>query len=336
MNPNNPIGPLDPVDNRNATAAAASNPVLVGDLYAGRSNVNPGQPRTYSDKTYVVQPGQLNREDWLRWSNWMPSMDQLLAAARLNVADAVDPWERGAVTATMRQGIGMIVLLALIAGIIPFLANLWLGLTMQTAVPLAQAANSVTPLTTAYPPDSAITIIGTAVQTIAGLPPRMPGVLAGFLSALGMWINTPLYWLGIWIVYGLFVFGLARLMGASNTLQAFYAATAFIAVPLLTRASRNMNLPLTAVGASPIAPGSNTVASPRRSHSPSTFFPSVTSTRSAAPGFTNRPYFSARTFPSTSGIRSPRPSSRDSTSLRPACTIASSIITPGRTGNVAK
>ena len=57
MNPNNPIGPLDPVDNSKATAAAASNPVLVGDLYAGRSSVNPGQPRTYSDKTYVVQPG---------------------------------------------------------------------------------------------------------------------------------------------------------------------------------------------------------------------------------------------------------------------------------------
>ena len=218
MNPNNSIGPLDPVDDRKAAAAS---PVLVGDLYAGRSTVNPGQPRTYSDKTYVVQPGQLNREDWLRWSNWMPSMDQLLAAVRLNVADAVDPWEHRTVTATMRQGIGMIVLLALIAGIIPFLANLWLRLTMQTSVPLAQAANSVTPLTTAYPPTSAITIIGTAVQTIAGLPPRMPGVLAGFLSALGMWINTPLYWLGVWIVYGLFVFGLARLMGARNTLQAF-------------------------------------------------------------------------------------------------------------------
>ena len=89
MNPNNPIGPLDPVDDRKSAAAS---PVLVGDLYAGRSTVNPGEPRTYSDKTYVVQPGQLNREDRPRWSNWMPSMDQMIAAARLNVADAVDPW----------------------------------------------------------------------------------------------------------------------------------------------------------------------------------------------------------------------------------------------------
>jgi hypothetical protein len=61
----------------------------------------------------------------------------------------------------------------------------------------------------------------------------MPGILAGFLSALGVWINTPLTWLTYWIVYGLFVFGLARLMGAKNTLQAFYAATAFAAVPLV-------------------------------------------------------------------------------------------------------
>lgn len=219
MNPTNPVDATSPAGGPPPSSAA--------------SDVNPGQPRTYSNKTYVVQPGQLDREDWTRWSNWVPPVEQMGAAARLNVADAVDPWERGVVTVTMRQGIGMIVLLALVAGIIPLIANLWLGLSMQTAVPLAQAANNVTPLMTAYPPDSPITIIGTAVQTVAGLPPRMPGVLAALLSALGMWINTPLSWLTYWIVYGLFVFGIARLMGASNTLQAFYAATAFTAVPLL-------------------------------------------------------------------------------------------------------
>lgn len=197
------------------------------------SDVTSGQPRTYSDKTYVVQPGQLDRADWTRWSNWIPTLDQMAAAARLNVRDAVDPWERGAVTVTMRQGLGMIALLGLVAGIIPLLANLWQGIAMGAAVPLAQAANNVAPLTTAYPPDSPIYIFSTTVQTIAGLPPRMPGVLAGLLSALGVWINTPLSWLALWIVYGLFVGGLARLMGAANTLQAFFAATAFAAVPLV-------------------------------------------------------------------------------------------------------
>jgi hypothetical protein len=155
------------------------------------------------------------------------------AAARLNVADALDPWERGSVTVTMRQGLGLVVVLGLVAGLIPLLANLWHGMTMGTAVPLAQAANNVAPLTAAYPPDSPVYIISSTIQTVAGLPPRMPGVLAGFLSALGVWINTPLSWLTLWIVYGLFVFGLARLMGAANTLQAFYAATAFAAVPLV-------------------------------------------------------------------------------------------------------
>jgi hypothetical protein len=197
------------------------------------SDVTPGQPRTYSDKTYIVQPGQLDREDWTRWSNWMPTIDQLGAAARLNVADAVDPWERGFVTVTMRQGIGLIVLMGLLAGIIPLLANLWQSIAMGTAVPLAQAANSVAPLTSAYPPDSPIYILSSTVQTIAGLPSRMPGFLAGFLSSLGVWINTPLSWLTTWIVYGIFVSGLARLMSAANTLQAFFAATAFAAVPLV-------------------------------------------------------------------------------------------------------
>jgi hypothetical protein len=217
MNPTNPITTGAP-----ATSQAAT---------SGTPDISTA--RTLSDATYVVQPGTLQRDDWLRWSNWVPTEDQIGAAARLNIADAVDPWERGAVTVTMRQGLGMIVVLGLIAGVIPLIANLWLGLSMQTSVPLAQAANSVAPLTTAYPADSPISILGTMVQTIAGLPPRMPGVLAAILSALGLWISTPINWLTAWIVYGLFVFGLARLMGASNTLQGFYAATSFAAVPLV-------------------------------------------------------------------------------------------------------
>jgi hypothetical protein len=217
MNPTNPLTTGAP-----ATPPAAS---------SGTPDISTA--RTLSDATYVVQPGTLQRDDWLRWSNWVPTEDQIGAAARLNIADAVDPWERGAVTVTMRQGLGMIVVLALIAGLIPLIANLWLGLSMQTSVPLAQAANSVAPLTTAYPADSPISILGTMVQTIAGLPPRMPGILAAILSALGLWISTPINWLTAWIVYGLFVFGLARLMGASNTLQGFYAATSFAAVPLV-------------------------------------------------------------------------------------------------------
>lgn len=186
-----------------------------------------------SRHTYVVQPGQLQRDDWLRWSNWMPSLDQILSAGRLQLRDAADPWERGYVTVTMRQGLGLIVLLGLVAGIIPLIANLWLALPLQTSVPLAQAGSSAAQMTTAYPANSVLGIIGNTIQTIAGLEPRMPGIIVAFLSALGVWINTPLGWLANWLVYGTFVFAIARLMGAANTLQAFFAATSFAAVPML-------------------------------------------------------------------------------------------------------
>jgi hypothetical protein len=186
-----------------------------------------------SRQTYVVKPGQLERDDWLRLSNWLPSFDQMGAAARLHLKEAVDPYERGAVTVSMRQGLGMIVLLGLLAGVIPLIANLWLALPLQTAVPLAQAGNSAVQLTATYGADSPLGILGSTVQTAAGLEPRMPGVFAALLSALGLWINTPLTWLMWWIVYGTFVFAAARLMGASNTLQAFFAASSFAAVPLL-------------------------------------------------------------------------------------------------------
>lgn len=200
-----------------------------------------GQPAQYAEPmpvstnphTYVIQPRDVRRDDWLRWSNWIPSTQQMAAAARLHLKDAIDPYERGLISVTMRQGIGMIAVLGLIAGFIPFLADLWLGLRLQTAVPLAQVANSADQLVQAYPANTVLGVIGHTVQTIAALDPRMPGGLAGLLSALGAWINWPLSWLANWIVYGIFVFAVARLMGATNNLQSFFAATSFAAVPLL-------------------------------------------------------------------------------------------------------
>jgi len=183
--------------------------------------------------TYVHMPGRMQKEDWLRWSNWMPSLDQMGAAVRLKVADAVDPFERGYVTVTMRQGIGMILVLGLLAGVIPLFANLWLAVPMRTSVPLAQAADSIAQFLSTNGGYVPLDIAGHTVQTIAGLEPRMPGIFAAILSALGTWINWPLGWLANWIVYGVLVFAIARLMGASNTLPAFFAATSFTAVPLL-------------------------------------------------------------------------------------------------------
>ena len=68
---------------------------------------------------------------------------------------------------------------------------------------------------------------------LAGSAARLPGWLAASLSSLGFWINVPLGWLSLWLVYGTAVAGVARLMGAKNQLQPFFAATSLAAVPLV-------------------------------------------------------------------------------------------------------
>ena len=71
------------------------------------------------------------------------------------------------------------------------------------------------------------------VATIAGLEPIAPGWLAATLSALGNWLNWPLRWLSSWIVYGLCVLAVAKLLGAPTTLQRHYAGVSYAYLPLL-------------------------------------------------------------------------------------------------------
>lgn len=184
-------------------------------------------------QTHVTLPGHAGRDEWLSRGYWLPRLHQMLAALRFDAAEALDPFERNVVTVSMRQGIGMIVVLGLIAGVVPLVANLWLAISLGTSVPLAQIADTSTRLAQEYAPNVLVDMATHTVQTIAGAEPRMPGVLAAILSALGVWLNTPLSWLAVWMVYGAFVMGLARLMGAANTLQVFYAGTSFAAVPLV-------------------------------------------------------------------------------------------------------
>jgi hypothetical protein len=183
--------------------------------------------------TNVVLPGRAPREEWTQRGYWLPGVDQIVNAARLNLADALDPSARGAITVSMRQGIGMIVVLGLLAGVPTLLANLWLGLSMGAAVPLAAAAASLADLVAGYTVNPIAGEIANTASLLAGIEPRMPGLLAALLSALGLWLNWPLGWLANWIVYGAVVAGLARLMGAPSNLQTFFAATSFTAVPLV-------------------------------------------------------------------------------------------------------
>ena len=202
--------------------------------------------------TYVNMPGRAPREEWFQRRYWLPDFNQMWNAARLNLVDALDPFERGAVTVSMRQGIGMIVVLGLIAGIIPLIANLWLGISMGTAVPVAATATALADLAAAYSGNPAADQVANSAGMMAGIEPRLPGFLAALLSALGMWINWPLGWLANWMIYGTVVAGLARLLGAESRLQTYFAATSFAAVPLLLTGLNPIPFigPLAVIGAS--------------------------------------------------------------------------------------
>jgi len=186
-----------------------------------------------SSQTHVVLPDQIDREDWLRLEHWLPDLQQMWDAAFLRLSDAFDPYERGEITVSMRQGIGMIFVLGLAAGLLPLVGNLWISLRAGTAAPLAAAALSLAELANAYAGAPALNVASNTASLLAGIEPRMPGFLAALLSSLGLWLNTPLNWLSSWILYGAFVAALARLFGATNRLQTFFAATSFTAVPMV-------------------------------------------------------------------------------------------------------
>jgi hypothetical protein len=138
--------------------------------------------------------------------------------------------------ASMRQGLGLIVVAALIAGALPFLWNWISAARMGAAVPLAKFEEAAL----AFPGlDRAgvESVVDTVVQTIAGLPPAVfPAWMASGISALGIWINTPLQWMFWWIVYGLAVLLVAKMLGATTTLQQFYTVTSFGFLPLVLTA----------------------------------------------------------------------------------------------------
>lgn len=169
---------------------------------------------------------------------WLPTQDQIRRALELRMADAVgaDPADPAtpvdSPTTTMQQAMGLVIAAALTAGFLPSLWDWWQATRAGTAVPLLDLAEQAARGTlTAFP--APLQPVGDMLQTIAGLEPNMPGWLAALLSALAEWINWPLTWLMYWLVFGIFTLATAKLFGAPTTLQRFYAATGYAAVPLV-------------------------------------------------------------------------------------------------------
>lgn len=167
----------------------------------------------------------------MKWNHWLPAPQQM--------SDAVQLRRHAYTNLTMQQAMGMIVVLGFMAGILPFVENWILAARLNTPLPLAQAARSIMEMEQAFPdlligvPGMAPTAFSDFLLTVAGMEQPLPGWLAAGLSALGEWLNWPLHWLTIWIVYGALVMSASKLFGAHTTLQRFYAATGYASVPLL-------------------------------------------------------------------------------------------------------
>lgn len=171
---------------------------------------------------------------------WLPDRQQMQNAARLQVADAVDGDAltrqelAGRPATTMQQALGMVVILALVAGALPFLINWIMAARVGTAAPLLDLANALDRESAIrFGAADPLAVVADTARIVAGLETRLPAWLAALLTALGSWISWPMRWLQLWIVYGLGVLTVAKLLGATTTLQRFYAATGYAALPLL-------------------------------------------------------------------------------------------------------
>jgi hypothetical protein len=139
---------------------------------------------------------------------------------------------------TMRQSFGMIGLFGLIAGLLPFVSNWFLALRFGAPLPLARAAQASTTLQpdfvqlTQWIPGLNSAALTDFYRILAGQEQAMAGWLTALLSSLAYWVQWPVSWFTLWIVYGALVAVMNRSMGATPTLQRFFAATGYAAVPL--------------------------------------------------------------------------------------------------------
>ncbi|MCC6454920.1 MAG: YIP1 family protein [Caldilineaceae bacterium] len=180
---------------------------------------------------FLAADGTLPPQRSAWWSGWLPTLHQVQQAIQLQFDTESVPEREpsGNVwTLSMRQGLGLVVLAALLAGLLPFLVNAVTAMRFGSTLPLAQLAQQ-------QATDGTIPALWSETwQRLAGLPPALlPGWLAGLLTSLGVWINWPLRWITWWLVYGTAVLLAAKIWGAPPTLQRFLAVTSYAAVPLI-------------------------------------------------------------------------------------------------------
>jgi len=193
-----------------------------------------------STETFLQLPEKATAPDLWSPRGWLPTWAQVRRALALQVDQVIAPWDNveeaaaDLTTTSMRQGIGLVVTSALLGGVLPFLVNWWQAARIGTALPLVEWARYAEQQSLGAVELSPFVQAWTeSVRTLAGLPPNLPGWLAAGVSALGAWVNWPLAWLTIWLVYGLGVLVALKVQGATTTLPHFYAATSYAFAPLV-------------------------------------------------------------------------------------------------------
>ncbi len=190
-----------------------------------------------NNSSFLRADGTLDRQRSAWWSEWLPSLAQVQEAIQLRfdttptatASHAINPGRTNVWAISMRQGLGLIIVAALLAGLLPFLVNTVTTIRLGTALPFVQLTQQMQGTEGVAP-----TQLGEAFQTIAGLAPAaLPRWLAALLSAVGGWINGPLRWLTWWLVYGTTVLLAAKVWGAPTTLQRFLGVTSYAAVPMI-------------------------------------------------------------------------------------------------------
>ncbi len=139
----------------------------------------------------------LRRRSWLK--AWLPARSRMLNALQLRfepVPDADQPVavsEESVLHASMRQGMGLIIAAALIAGALPFFYTWFTSARLGTPAPIARLGQwadlSRMPGLQVLGVDK---VLAETAATAAGLEPSFfPGWLAAGIPALGQWINWP-------------------------------------------------------------------------------------------------------------------------------------------------
>jgi hypothetical protein len=166
------------------------------------------------------------RNAW--WSGWLPSLSQVQQAIQLNF-DSTPTASTNVWAITMRQGLGLVVIAAIIAGLLPFLVNTVTAISVGAPLPFVRLAEQAQSAEGATPSP-----LGEGLQAVAGLEPAFfPRWFAALLSTVGEWVNWPLRWLTWWLVYGAATLLAAKVWSAPTTLQRFFALTSYASVPMI-------------------------------------------------------------------------------------------------------